>query len=419
MRFRSIAGVASGALVSGLLVTPLLAGTAHAAEDTSAAISCAYNDWTLDYDPTITAAGVDGKVEVEMSDFPGIAGVPVFVTVKSVSAEATTTYGGETVTLAGSETISPATPLANGFGVPTLSADRPAGVDGGQITITGLEFDLMASAFGSDTPAAIPCTLTEPIVVDVTPEPAPPAPVVCTYNDYEIGLDPTVTAHGADGKVHVEMGTFPGITGVPAFVTVKSIEATTTANYGGSDITLTGSRTISPATPLANGFELPTLSADRPAGVNGGELTMTAMNVDLVASAFGSDTPATIACAMTEPMTVAVTPETIVDPEPEPEPVVKVASKVQNAKASYAKKKKVLTVKAAVKGSKGTATGTVKITITKGKKTVRTITVKLNKKGAFTKKIKKIKGKGKFKVVIQYQGDANYKASKATATFRG
>src|SRR5690606_1850345 len=140
--------------------------------------------------------------------------------------------------------------------------------------LTGLKFDLVANAFGSDTDAAIPCVLTEPIVVDVAAEPAPPAPVVCTYNDWSLDYDPTITAAGVDGKVELSMSSFPGIAGVPAFVTVKNVAAEAAASYGGEDITLSGSQAVSPSTPLANGFNVPTLSADRPEGVDGGQMTL-------------------------------------------------------------------------------------------------------------------------------------------------
>src|SRR5690606_23059065 len=88
-------------------------------------MECTYSSWTLPFTPTITAVAADGRVSLELSDFPEIAGPPPFVTVSNVAATATATYGGESISLTGSQAIAPPTPMADGFPVPTLSAERP------------------------------------------------------------------------------------------------------------------------------------------------------------------------------------------------------------------------------------------------------------------------------------------------------
>lgn len=87
------------------------------------------------------------------------------------------------------------------------------------------------------------------------------------------------------------------------------------------------------------------------------------------------------------------------------------------AKAKYAKKTKKATVNVKVVNNKKKAVkGKVKLTLKKGKKVVGKKTVTLNKKGV-AKGVFKVKAKGKYTVVAQYQGTKTTKKSKATAKF--
>ena len=414
MRFRTFASaLAAGALVLTPLATAATAASASPAASASAEASttgkfdCKYATYALEYAPTIDGSLADGKISLAFSKFPGITGVPASITVKTVAATVTATIGGQEVTLKGSVTPATAAPLANGYDVPNVTVDAPAGVKGGELTITGLSFDLVANAFGREMAAAIGCTMPAPVKVDI---PAPPT-FECKYNAWSLPYSPTITAKGDKGKVEVTMTDFSGIAGVPAFVTVGKVATEATATYGGKTITLAGEHTPATPAPLANGFAVPTMTADRPAGVNGGELTITALGVKI--TALGSENA--IACSMAAPVTVAVTPEVIAEPAPEPKPVpvVKGASTAKVSKVTYSKKTKKAKVAVAVTGKKGKATGKATIVIKRGKATVakKVVTLK-NGKASWTSK--KITKKGTYKVTVKYAGSKVYKASKTS-----
>ena len=89
-------------------------------------------------------------------------------------------------------------------------------------------------------------------------------------------------------------------------------------------------------------------------------------------------------------------------------------------KAKFAKKKKRINVTAQVRtADKKAAKGKVKVTLKQGKKTVKVIKgKKLNKKGIAKVNFTKITKKGKYKVIVQYQGNKNLKKSKKNRVIR-
>lgn len=95
-----------------------------------------------------------------------------------------------------------------------------------------------------------------------------------------------------------------------------------------------------------------------------------------------------------------------------PAPVVKKASKVTLKINKKANRKRAGKATVTVKGNpKATGRVVVKIKVP-GVKKVRTVKVKLNKKGKATVKLVKAKKKGQYRVRVKYNGDKNWKASK-------
>lgn len=416
MRFRTLAGVAAGALTAGMFAVPAVAvAAAPSASATAAAeFDCKYNTYNLAYSGDIEATLEGGSVKLNMPAFPGISGVPAFVTVSKVAAEATGTISGSSATFTGTENVSPATPLSGGFSVPQLSAAAPAEFEGGPVVISGLEVSLTAMG----TESEIPCTMAAPVTITLeggTVEPTDPSEGAVAFDctgpfgpmTYETTGLPTVVRAGDSVSIDWAMKALPGIVPVAASANI-TVAAKLLVN--GAEVDASGTHTV--AFAASEPIALPNVKASVKTPATTIDVKVSSVEIKV------TNYNMTFPCTLAEPADLG---SHTVDAEPKPEtpaPAAKVKANLKNVKANYAKKKKVLTVKAAVKGSKGTATGQVKIQIKKGKKTVRTVTVKLNKKGAFNKKIKKIKGKGKFKVVIQYQGDKNYKTAKATKQFR-
>jgi hypothetical protein len=88
------------------------------------------------------------------------------------------------------------------------------------------------------------------------------------------------------------------------------------------------------------------------------------------------------------------------------------------AKASYNAKKDKATGTAKVKGHFGLpGTGKVKLTLKKGTHTVKSMKVKLNKKGVATGAFKHVKAKGKYSISASFKGDAALKGSSDKAKF--
>jgi len=88
--------------------------------------------------------------------------------------------------------------------------------------------------------------------------------------------------------------------------------------------------------------------------------------------------------------------------------------------ASYNAKKDVATGKAKVSGKKFglTGTGKVKFTLMKGKKTVKSMKAKINKKGVATAAFKKVKAKGTYTIAASFKGDGGLKGSSGKDSFK-
>lgn len=412
MRFRNIAGaIAAGALALTPLATMATASASTVAAATAASTvtgdwNCSYSTYKLPYAPTVTATNEGGKIKLALSKFPGITGVPASITVKTISATATATIDGKEVTLTGTVTPATAAPLADGYSVPTLEADLPAGVKGGELSITGLKFDLVANAFGREMAAAIGCDQTAPLLVSV---PTPPN-FSCTYSTYSLGYSTGVKGSLTDGQINVAMDTFPGITGVPASITVKSVTTKATVEVAGKTAEITGTETIATPAPLASGFAIPAMSGAAPSGVTGGKFVVKGLNVKLVANAFGREMEAEIPCTDGEEASFEVAKPPVVTP---PAPAAKkTTTKITSAKV----KAKKVTVKGTVKAGKTKVAGKATVVIKKGKKTVfkKTVTVK---KGAFSVKSKNLK-KGTHKVTVSFKKTKSHKASSKSKSFK-
>ncbi|QCC77679.1 hypothetical protein E2C04_11745 [Nocardioides daphniae] len=90
----------------------------------------------------------------------------------------------------------------------------------------------------------------------------------------------------------------------------------------------------------------------------------------------------------------------------------------QGHRPGYAKKAKKATVNVKVVNNKKKAVqGKVKLTLKKGKKVVGKRTVTLSKKGVAKGVFTKVKAKGKYTVIAEFQGNKTAKKSKATAKF--
>lgn len=128
-------------------------------------------------------------------------------------------------------------------------------------------------------------------------------------------------------------------------------------------------------------------------------------------------TPPTTTPTTTPPTTPpATTPTTAPTTAPTVAPVVKADSST-TAKAKYAAATKKATVKVAVKAATGSATGRVKVTLKKGSKKVKTVTVNLAG-GKAKATFKKIAASGKYKVVVAYAGSSTTNASSARTSFK-
>lgn len=108
-------------------------------------------------------------------------------------------------------------------------------------------------------------------------------------------------------------------------------------------------------------------------------------------------------------------------PDPAPQPPMTKASTTSTAKVKVNTKKRTAAIQVKVTSKRSAkVTGKVRIRVARGKKTVRTVTVKVNPQGiAKTKVAKKfLKTKGVYKVTATYQGSSKHRASRTTAKFR-
>lgn len=158
-RFVTAGAVGALAVASGATATG-----ATAAEATAPTFTCHYGEWALPYAPTASLAQSGTGLTLSMSAFPAIAGVPSFVTVSQVVGTAVATVAGKSVSLAGTQVIDPATPMATGFQVPLLSGALPSGLPDGTLAIADLDFEVTAMGGVHD----ITCDVESPGSFDVS-----------------------------------------------------------------------------------------------------------------------------------------------------------------------------------------------------------------------------------------------------------
>lgn len=88
-------------------------------------------------------------------------------------------------------------------------------------------------------------------------------------------------------------------------------------------------------------------------------------------------------------------------------------------KANYKKKAKRVVTNVTVRSAGKPAKGKVRVVLKKGKKNVaKPRLVKLNKKGKKKLVFKKVRAKGKYRVIVNYRGNKNTKKSKKVVKFR-
>ncbi|QCX28019.1 DUF6801 domain-containing protein [Nocardioides jishulii] len=242
---------------------------------------------------------------------------------------------------------------------------------------------------------------------------------ILTGQEFGLTADITLPAKVEAGKT--VKASFTGTVSAPdttratayAILGARFIEGTAniTGKFGATPISM-GATVPKAAIPAESGpMALPASGSGSWVAKNVGSqnVTIDGFTAPLViTNAEGVTTPIQVTCEAKAPETVVGTVEVT--------KATVVATKT-TAKAKYAKKTKKATVNVKVVNDKKKAVkGKVKLTLKKGKKVVGKKTVTLNKKGV-AKGVFKVKAKGKYTVVAQYQGTKTTKKSKATAKF--
>ena len=178
---RALSGVAGGALLAGAMVA--MSGGAAVAAPSAAQLTCdvpAFGS-SMDYPAqaevkAVRAAAGQVKIELSLSDMPGI--VPLPLTNVPISGKATTTVDGAAVTLAGTHTVASIGTKAP-IPAPKMSATVTSSASSVAVNVSKVDF--VATAMGMDV--AVSCAavsgLTQTIAVTETaPAPAKTAATV-------------------------------------------------------------------------------------------------------------------------------------------------------------------------------------------------------------------------------------------------
>jgi hypothetical protein len=104
-------------------------------------------------------------------------------------------------------------------------------------------------------------------------------------------------------------------------------------------------------------------------------------------------------------------------PNPDPTPDTKVKAKVQTKLAKRPTRARKGRLVVTVRGSEGRATGRVVVKVKRGKKTVKTLRVRLKKAGKASVRLPKGK-RGAWRAVVQYRGDDTYKKARKVVKYR-
>ena len=254
----------------------------------------------------------------------------------------------------------------------------------GGVLAAGLLAPWATPAQAAPTPASFTCTLpmfsrtmAYPTTAELTAQRVSPGSVQLT----------------------MKLGSMPGLAPVPLNGAATGL--TVTATVAGQPVTLTGSHsvTVGPSAPIP----MPVVTGT--AATSAASLPVTVTKVDAMSSAMGLDVA--VHCTPDGPFSRTVAVAEAAAPTK--------ASSTTTVKTTVSKKK-VATVSVGVKGSRGTATGKVKVTVKKGKKVVKSSTLTL-RKGKAAVKTKRLK-KGRYGVTVSYAGSSAYKASSRKAAFR-
>ena len=254
----------------------------------------------------------------------------------------------------------------------------------GGVLVAGLLAPWATPAQAAPTPAAFTCTL----------------PMFSRTMAYPTTAELTAQRVSSGSvRLTMKLGSMPGLAPVPLNGAETSL--TVTAAVAGQPVTLTGkhSVTVGPSAPIP----MPAVTAD--VATSAASLPVTVTKVDAISSAMGLDVA--VHCTPDSAFSHTVTVAAAAAPAR--------ASSVTTARTKVSKKK-VATVSVGVKGSRGTATGKVKVTVKKGKKVVKRSTVTL-RKGKAAVRTKRL-AKGRYSVTVSYAGSSAYKASSRKTTFR-
>lgn len=333
--------------------------------------------------------------------------------------------GRRDVSLAG--TSSNRSPVAAGAttAVPVLKADAS------HYGLTYADLNTVKAVFTleDDSTVAVDCTVTSQ---DPAPEAEPVAAAgkylfECNtgtfgWMDYETALPVKAVRSGNDVTLTITPDALPGI--VPVALENTPITATVGGTVNGAPFSFSATHDLNIAARAP--MPVPALSGVLKDAAENLDVVVTSLKFKAVhpvttveidcATETGSVVLPTVSAPVVKPP--VVNPPVENPPTPQP-PAVKGASTAKVTKVVYSKKAKKATVRVAVTGKKGTATGKATIVVKRGKTTVQKKVVTL-KAGKSTFKTKKLTRKGTYKVTVKYAGNKNYKASKTSKakTFR-
>lgn len=172
MRLRTLAGVAAGALVGGVLSVPALTTPASAAPVTASTTfeaSCSYGSFALPVSGTF-AVTVDGQSVTADYDATVNMNAPSLTTSK-LGADIDLDIDGESVTVSGERTFSPPAAGTADMELPSLSGTRSGSGSVGAFDITAAALNFTIT-FGTGTAT---CTFDDLAPVEFPAQPQPVA----------------------------------------------------------------------------------------------------------------------------------------------------------------------------------------------------------------------------------------------------
>lgn len=206
----------------------------------------------------------------------------------------------------------------------------------------------------------------------------------------------------------------------------ESVDGTATVKSTVNGVAAADSSMTIPSTPVPASGALTVTAAGvmgaLPAAAEGTVYTLAAGDFTAVMNvrkSDGSASPFTIPCAPQAGQDLTVDTVTVsATPLPEPEPAEPAATTTKlKAKYSAKSKKAKVTVTVAT-ADDSSAAGKVKLTLKKGKKTIKTVTKTVSAAGVAKVTFKKISAKGKYKLTGAYSGSETAKASTGKVSFK-